>query len=224
MTGKEWSEYFESVNGRKPSEKEFFTAKAEGKFKTEELSNQKKKKRWLLPTIIVAAVLISAAVGTFAYLKLTVNPFDGTWYSKASNDYNSRLTFKGKKIEILNMFAPRPTSHGESLEIYDVERVTLDTQDKTFQMDAFAYGRHLKRSGTFVKNGEELQLNGNEGLKYTFILSKDKTELQWKCSGDSTWKYYKSDNSPASQAKSFFEKYSSQIQQLVQQFVQQFEN
>ena len=63
----------------------------------------------------------------------------------------------------------------------------------------------------------------NDESKDTIMFPKDKTELQFYLCG-SISKYYKSDTSPASQAKSFFEKYSSQIQQLVQQFVQQLEN
>ena len=231
MTEKEWSEYFEFINGRKPSEKEFSTAKAEGKFNTEELppadtafkqSNQKKKKRWLLPTIIVAAVLISAAVGTFAYLKLTANPFDGTWYSKDDGGY-SRLTFKGNKIELLDVWTPQTTSYDGSINVLRVASVVLNTQDKTVQIDTGRIdtgkngGRYEKHSGTFSENDEELQVNTING-KETFILSKDKTELQLKSSGGSISKYYKSDTSQAGQGKSFFEKYSSQIQQLKKEY------
>jgi len=164
MTEKEWVEYFEAVNGRKPNAKEFTEAKNKGEFSTSKrpipeknIQNSGKNKTKTIVISAISAVVI-IALGIFGYVKLTTSQLTGTYYAAGVNGS------EGYKIVVNANNSFQMTQYEGIVAEQYVGR--FNGKDKTFELSM--------KDGTYKETGNYAQ-NQDGSLKALKISGADVT-------------------------------------------------
>ena len=191
MTQKEWLEYFETVNGRKPSAQEFGTSKAAGEFSVSPVTNattdsagdnkpQKKKKKWLLPTIIAAAI-IAILVSGFTYWQISSNSMNGTYFTPVyattptdeKNATATEITISENTI-VINQVGIK----NGKVETGSTSKGTfsLNNEEKTF---TYKDNRGITANGHYSRNGNVMifSYDGSGNENYNFYIEKVETTI-----------------------------------------------
>jgi hypothetical protein len=221
-TKQEWREYFELVNGRKPSAQEFAAAKAAGEFGNEQavkfeslaepnLTSQqqgKEKRRWLLPSILgLGIILIVAVTLSFTFLRGSLESaynFNGTYFSGNGGEYVED-TFKNNQERLIDFYID---SSGK-INLFEVDYQVLNDGKSVLCTYHNSDGKDEANYQLATKKNTRILESKSKGYgTITEYVSSDRVTV------DNGQTYYKEGTANAQATQAKFTEYASQIATL----------